>query len=72
MSFNPATFLLSMLVSSVGFVLLVYGKKQARVPHLVIGIVLLIYPFFIHSALVMALIAAVLIGLLVGSVRLGW
>jgi len=72
MSFNPATLLMSLLVSSVGFVLFVYGKKQARVPHLAIGIVLVIYPFFIKSALWMALIGAALVGLLIGAVRLGW
>jgi hypothetical protein len=72
MSFDPATLLMSLLVSSVGFVLLVYGKKQARVPHLAVGIVLVIYPFFIKSALLMALIGAALIGLLIGAVRLGW
>ena len=70
--FNPATLLMSLLVSSVGFVLLVYGKKQARVPHLAAGIVLVVYPFFVKSALVMGLIGAALIGLLIGAVKLGW
>lgn len=72
MSFNPSTLLMSLLVSSVGFVLLVYGRKQARVPHLVFGIVLVIYPFFVKSALLMGLIGAALIGLLIGAVKLGW
>ncbi len=72
MSFNPATLLLSMLVSSVGFVLLVYGKKQARIPHLGVGVVLVVYPFFVQSALLMALIGAALVGLLIGAVKLGW
>ncbi len=72
MSFDPATLLMSLLVSSVGFVLLVYGKKQARVPHLAAGIVLVVYPFFVKSALLMALIAAALVGLLIGAVKLGW
>lgn len=71
-NFSPGALLLSMLVSSVGFVLLVYGKKQSRLPHLAVGIVLVIYPFFIKSALIMGLIGAALVGLLIGAVRLGW
>ena len=36
--------LLSLIPSGIGFVLFVYGKKQARMPQLVAGLVLMVYP----------------------------
>lgn len=61
-----------MLVSSVGFVLFYYGKKQSRVLHLGFGLVLLIYPFFVTSALWITVIGAALLALFFGALRLGW
>jgi hypothetical protein len=70
--FTVASFLVSMLVSSVGFVLFYYGKRQSRVPHMGFGLALLIYPFFVSSALWIALIGGVLVALFVAALRLGW
>ena len=50
----------SMLVSSIGFVLLVYGRKMGRPPHVLFGIVLLIFPYFVPTVLAMLGIAFVL------------
>ena len=46
MSFDPTWLFLSMIPSGLGFVLFVYGKKQVRVPQLVSGLLLMVYPFF--------------------------
>ena len=54
----------SFVIGSIGFVLLVYGRKQRRAPHLVCGLTLVVYPYFVHDAMMMSLIAAVLTGLL--------
>lgn len=70
--FNPATLLMSLLISSVGVVLFVYGRKQSRVPHLIVGIVLVLYTFFVSNVFLMAFIGIVLIALLFGAVKLGW
>ena len=71
-NFDATSLLLSLLVSSVGFVLFVYGKKQSRVPHMGFGLVLCVYPYFVSSALWMGVIGVVLVGLLIGLVKLGW
>ena len=46
MSFDPAWLFVSLIPSGIGFVAFVYGKKQGRMPHLVAGIALMVYPFF--------------------------
>lgn len=40
-----------LVVSTVGFGLFIYGKKQLRIPQLVAGIVLMIYPYYVESPL---------------------
>ena len=49
MSFDPIWLLLSLIPSGAGFVLFVYGKKQERMPQLVAGLVLMVYPYFATS-----------------------
>jgi hypothetical protein len=72
LSFDPASLFLSLVVSGVGFVLFVYGKKQDRWPQLTAGLVLMVYPYFVGSALPMLLVAAGVIGGLWLAVRAGY
>jgi 4-hydroxybenzoate polyprenyltransferase len=72
MNFDSTWLLLSLIPSGIGFVLLVYGKKQGRWPHLVAGIALSVYPYV---ATTVSMLVAV--GLLIGAglwfaVRSGW
>jgi hypothetical protein len=60
-----------MLISSVGFVAFVYGKRQERTPQLAAGIVLLVFPYFVSSLLWMALIAVAVLGLMTVAIKLG-
>ena len=70
--FDTDFLLLSMLVSSVGAGLFIYGKKQARLPHLLVGAIFTIYPYFCTQHLVlMAVIAVLLLLLLWGATRVG-
>jgi hypothetical protein len=62
----------SLVISSIGFVLFVYGRKQARVPQFVVGLALLVYPYFVTALAPMLIVAAVLLGGLGVAVRLGW
>jgi hypothetical protein len=64
MDFDVGSLFASMLVSSIGFVLLVYGRKMGRPPHVLFGIVLLIFPYFVPTVLAMLGIAFVLCMLL--------
>ena len=63
--------LLSMFVSSIGFVMFMYGKKQERPLQRVGGIALLVFPYFVHNLLAMSVIAALLCGLVWVGVRMG-
>ncbi len=72
MDIDANSLLAGMLVSSIGFVLFVYGKKQSRFPQLVVGLVLMVYPYFVPSALLMFGIAVGLLGLLWLGVRAGY
>jgi hypothetical protein len=71
-SFDPATLFLSLVTSGIGFVLFVYGKKQDRWPHLVVGLIYMVYPYFIEGALANVGIAIVLGAALWMAVRAGW
>jgi hypothetical protein len=71
MDFDANTLLAGLLVSSIGFVLLVYGRKMGRFPHLCAGLVLLIYPYFVPGAALTLAIAVLLLGLLWLAVRGG-
>jgi hypothetical protein len=72
MSFDPATLFASLIPSGIGFVLFVYGKKEQRWPHLVAGLLLMVYPYFTDSLGSMIAIGAAIAGFLWLAVRLGW
>jgi hypothetical protein len=72
LSFDPSSLFLSLIVSSVGFVLFTYGRKQDRFPHLAAGLVLMIYPYFVGNAVPMLLVGAAIVGGLWLAVRSGY
>jgi hypothetical protein len=72
MDLSATALMVSLLVSCVGLGIFVYGKRQKRGPQLVIGFLLMVYPYFVSSTGLSVLIGA---GLLVGlwvALRLGW
>jgi hypothetical protein len=64
--------LASLVVSSIGFVAFMYGKRQSRFPHMAVGLLLMLYPYLVSNVLIMAGIAVVLLAGLWLAVRLGW
>ena len=68
---DPGSLLGSLLVGSVGFVAMVYGKRQSRIPHMGVGLVMMIYPYFVPNVWLMLGIAIVLLGALWLMVRFG-
>jgi len=72
MSLQPGWIFASLAVSSVGFVLLNYGRKIRRPPHAVAGLLMLVYPYFVPTVVPMLIIAAAVCGLLGLAVKLGW
>jgi hypothetical protein len=69
---DSANLVVGMLVGTVGLALLIYGKKQVRVPHMLIGLLMMVFPYFMPNALLTGVIAAVLTIALVGATRMGW
>jgi hypothetical protein len=72
MSLDPTALFLSLVLGGVGFVLVVYGKKQDRWPQLVAGLLYMIYPYFVSSV-----VAMVALGVAIGTglwmaLRFGW
>ena len=72
MSFDPGILFLSLITSGIGFVLFMYGKKQDRMPQLVAGIVLMIYPYFVSSLLMNIVVGAGIVGAMWLVIRQGW
>ncbi|MGB5703001.1 MAG: hypothetical protein WBM48_09305 [Polyangiales bacterium] len=56
---EPAYLIVSLVVSSIGFVMFMYGRKQHRPVQLGAGLLLLLIPFFVRDAVVLGLIAGV-------------
>jgi hypothetical protein len=70
---DPGTQLLaSMLVGTLGLALLVYGKKQSRFPQMLVGLLMMVFPYFMPDALYTGIVAAILTALLILVVRLGF
>jgi hypothetical protein len=69
MDLDANSLLASFLVGSIGFVAFAYGKRQSRVPHMLVGFILMAYPYFVTNVALMLGIAVVLLASLWGSVR---
>lgn len=63
--------LASIVPSSVGFVLFYYGKRQSRAPHMVVGLIMMVYPYLVTNIPIMLGIAVVLSAGLWLAVRRG-
>jgi len=46
MDFSAGSLFASLFVSAIGIGLFIYGKKQIRPPQLVVGIALMVFPYF--------------------------
>ena len=51
-----------MLVSTVGFGLFLYGKKELRVPQLIAGLAMMVYPGFVASPAIILAIGVAMVG----------
>ena len=72
MSMDPTWLFLSLIPGGIGFVLLAYGKKRGRLPHVVAGLLFLVYPYFVETAAGLVGVGAALGGLLWLAVRSDW
>ncbi len=72
MSFEPSTLFVSLMTSVVGYALFRYGRKQARLPQVIGGLALMVYPYFVDTFTSMLTIGVVIcVGVWV-ALRMGW
>jgi hypothetical protein len=72
MDLDGSSIIAGIAVSGVGYVLWRYGRKTSRPPHLLVGICMLIYPYFVPGALLICAIGAALLLLLWAATKLGY
>jgi hypothetical protein len=68
---DAGSMLASLLVSTIGMAVLWYGRKQRRIPQVAIGLLMLVFPFFVSNTWLMLGIGATLLALLWLAVRMG-
>ncbi len=68
---EPSYLFVALLASSVGFVMLMYGKKQHRPLQLAAGILLLVLPFLVRDPLWLGLASAGICTGVWGGVKAG-
>jgi hypothetical protein len=71
MDIDGNALLLSLLIGCVGVACFVYGRRQSRLPQMLAGATLVVYPYFVPNLILMAAIAAAVLGLLWLALRLG-
>ena len=71
MNLSPGWIVASLIISAVGLILLNYGRKFRRIPQLVVGLAMLIYPYFVPGVLANVLVAAGLCAVLWLAIWLG-
>lgn len=57
---NTANIFASIIFGSIGFAAFIYGKKQSSLKALVIGMVLMVYPYFVPNTAAVYAIGVVL------------
>jgi hypothetical protein len=61
MSIDGGSLVASFFVSGLGFVLFEYGRRMKRAPQVGVGLVLMIFPYFVSSVWAMLGIAVALV-----------
>lgn len=68
---SPGTLLAGMLVSTIGLSVFVYGKRAQRLPQVLAGLALMVFPMFVNGAVAMLTVGGLIVGGLWLGVRLG-
>ena len=62
--FSAAKIFAWVIFGAIGFAVFVYGKKIKSFRHIIIGIALMIYPYFISGTFILYLVGIILIAIL--------
>jgi hypothetical protein len=71
MNLDGPSIIASSMIGIVGFSLFLYGKKQQRPPQLIVGVLFMVFPYFVPSALGMVAIALALVAALYVAIQRG-
>ena len=72
MDLDGNSLLALLLIGLVGTAIFMYGKRQHRLPQMLVGAALVVYPYFVSSVALMGAIAVGLVVALWGAVRVGF
>jgi hypothetical protein len=67
---DSAWLIWSSLFALIGFAVLVYGRRQRRAAPTLVGVALMVYPYFVSSSWALIAIGVLLLGALVVGSRL--
>jgi hypothetical protein len=70
--FDPCSLFIDLIFGSIGFALFVYGKKADRWPQLAAGLLLMVYPYFVDSAVALFSIGGLIVVGLAGALWMGY
>ena len=71
MNLDPAWLFLSLITGAIGLALFLYGKREARWPQIVVGVLFMVYPYFTVSIASLIVVGVILAGVLWYLVRKG-
>lgn len=71
MDLDSGSLVASLIVSAIGFVVFRYGRRLQRLPQIIVGLVLMAFPYVVPSVPLMVAIAAALLGGLWLALRFG-
>jgi hypothetical protein len=72
MGFDPGSLFVNLVFSAIGLALVTYGKKAGRLPQLVAGGLLMIYPYFVDSGVALLGIGGAIVIGLAGALWMGY
>ena len=71
MNFDASWLFLSLITGAIGVALFIYGKKEARWPQMVVGLLFIVYPYFTTSVTWLISVGVILGGALWYLLRTG-
>ncbi len=69
---SPGNLAVGIFISLIGAALVMYGRKELRVPHIVAGLILIVFPYFVGFWWLAVMIAVIVIAILALVSRLGY
>jgi hypothetical protein len=72
LNLDLSTLVVGIFISLIGAALLLYGRKEVRAPHIVAGLILIVFPYFVGIWWLAIVIAVVILAALAIISRLGY